>query len=53
MKTPLEAAINPQKKKTVTRVVNAELLFFALIKVIVVWLEFYRFDSLQNKEFLD
>ena len=32
MKTPLEAAINPQKKKTVTRVVNAELLFFELIK---------------------
>jgi len=27
----LEAAINPQKKKTVTNVVSAELLFLALI----------------------
>jgi len=35
MKTPLEAAINPQKKKTVTKVVNAELLFFVLMLLLV------------------
>ena len=28
MKTPLEAAMNPQKKNTVTSVAKAELLFF-------------------------
>jgi hypothetical protein len=31
MKTPFDAAMNPQKKNTVTKVVNADWLFFVLM----------------------